>query len=126
MGILSKFFKKEHVFERVEEEILELSNQNGRIQKPTKEDLKEYLNLLFDDYDQFITLTLPTAKKGIRYIQACFSGNDIIVQLGLEKENQTRLVEKVCLNAQECVDIFYKFYDYGVVDGIKDYKPVKF
>lgn len=126
VGLFRKLFKKEKTFHKVEEEIFELSNQNGRIQNPAKEDLKQYLNTLFDEYDQFITLTLPKAKNGIRYIQACFAGNDLIVQLGLEEGNKTYLVEKVCTHSQECIDIFYKFYESGVVDHVDDYKPVQF
>ncbi len=128
MGLFDKIFNKnkEVVFKKVEGEVFKLSNQNGMIENPTKEDLKEYLNLLFDDKDQFITLSLDKARNKIRYVQACFAGSKLIVQLGLEENNTTKLVEKVTTGSEECFDIFYKFYDYGIVDNVKQYQPVQF
>lgn len=128
MGLFSKLFNKktEPTFTKVEEEVLALSNQNGRLENPTKQDLKDYLNCMFDEEDQFITLTLPKAKNGVRYVQACFAGTTLLVQLGLEENNQTYLVEKTCIRSTECVDIFYQFYDYGTVENIEEYKPVQF
>ena len=51
MGLFSKLFSKksEKTFENVKEEVLMISNQNGRIENPTKDDLKNYLNLLFEE-----------------------------------------------------------------------------
>ena len=128
MGFFDKLFNKnkEVIFKKVEEEILMLSNQNGMIENPTKEDLKNYLNLFYNDEDQFITLSLKKAKNGIRYVQACFAGTKLIVQLGLEENNSTKLVEKICTQNAECSEIFYKFYDYGIVDNVDQYKPVQF
>lgn len=128
MGLLNKIFskKKETVFDKVEEEVFVLSNQNGKTENPTKEDLKDYLNCLFDEDDQFITLTLSKAKNGVRFIQACFAGTDLVVQLGLEDNDKTHLVEKTCVRSEECVDIFYKFYDYELVDNIENTIPYSF
>lgn len=128
MGLFDKLFNKnkEVVFKKVEEEVLKLSNQNGIIENPTKEDLKDYLNQLYDDNDQFLTLSLAKAKNGIRYVQACFAGTQLIVQLGLEENNTTKLVERICVQSAECSDIFYKFYDYGIVDNVAEYQPVQF
>lgn len=128
MGLFNKIFskKKETFFEKVEGETFVLSNQNSKTENPTKEDLKNYLNCLFDEEDQFITLTLSKAKNGVRFMQACFAGTDLIVQLGLEDNDKTHLVEKTCVRSEECADIFYKFYDYELVDNIEEYKPVQF
>ena len=91
MGLFSKLFNKnsEKTFENVSEEVLMISNQNGRIENPTKDDLKNYLDLLFEEKgDQFITLSLEAAKNSVRFMQATYIGNDLIVQLGLENNNK--------------------------------------
>ena len=128
MGLFDKLFnkKKQPTFGIVKEEIFTLSNQNGSVSNPTKEDLKDYLLCFFNEEDQFIILTLAKAKNGVRYVQAAFAGTKLIVQLGLEENNQTRLVEKVCTQNKDCVDIFRQFYDFGTVDHIEEYSPVQF
>lgn len=128
MGFFDKLFKKNDTptFGKVQEEVMTLENQNGRITNPTKQDVDEYLNEIFNDSDQFITLTHAKAKYGIRYVQACFAGSKLIVQLGVEKGNNTKLVEKICSNSKECVDIFYLFFETGIVNNLEEYQPVKF
>lgn len=128
MGLLDRFFKKKEQpeFTKVEGDVLTLENQNGCIENPTRVDLKNYLNCLFDEDDQFVTLSLPQAKDGVRFIQATFAGTKLIVQLGLEENNKTRLVEKECVTGGECTNIFYQFYDFGIVDRVSDYTPVQF
>ena len=128
MGLFDKFFNKktQPTFTKVKEEVFTLSNQNGSINNPSKDDLKNYLNCLFDEDDQFITLTLAKAKNDVRFVQATFAGTKLIVQLGLEENDQTQLVEKTCIRSKDCVDIFYQFYDFGTVENIDEYKPVQF
>lgn len=128
MGLFNKLFhkKEQPTFTKVKEEVFTLSNQNGGLSNPTKEDLKSYLDCLFDEDDQFITLTLAKAKNGVRFVQATFAGTKLIVQLGLEENDKTYLVEKVCVGSKECVDIFYQFYDFGIVENINEYTPVQF
>lgn len=128
MGIFDKLFEKktQPVFEKIKEEVFVLENQNCRLENPTKNNLNDFLNCLFSEDDQFITLTLPKAKNGIRYVQACYAGDKLIVQLGLESINETHLVEKTCSSNQECIDIFYQVFDNRTVNGMKKYKSVKF
>lgn len=129
MGLFSKLFNKksEKTFENVSEEVLMISNQNGRIENPTKDDLKNYLDLLFEEKgDQFITLSLEAAKNSVRFMQATYIGNDLIVQLGLENNNKIKLVEKKFNSSKECIIAFYQFFDYGFVDDVELYEPVKF
>lgn len=128
MGFFDKLFKKNDTltFGKVQEKIMVLENQNGTITDPTKQDVKDYLQGMFQDPDQFITLTHAKAKYGVRYVQACIVDPKLIVQLGVEKENSTKLVEKICSNSKECVDIFYLFYETGRVNNLEEYQPVKF
>lgn len=128
MRFFDKLFKKNDTptFERVQEDVMTLENQNDKITNPAKQDLDTYLNCMFDDVDQFITLTRAKADYGVRYVQACFVGTKLIVQLGIEKGNSTKLVEKVCSNSKECVEIFYLFYRSGKVDNLEEYQPVQF
>ena len=129
MGLFSKLFsrKSEPTFENVNEEVLMISNQNGRIENPTKEDLKKYLDILFEEKgDQFITLSLEAARNSVRFMQATYIGDDLIVQLGLENNKKIKLVEKKFNTSKECIIAFYQFLDYGFVDDVELYEPVKF
>lgn len=83
------------------------------------------LRELYRDADQFVTLTLADAPHGIRYVQACQVNGDIDVQLGLEENGRTRLVEKLCSPA-ECTAIFQRFYGHADADALDTYRPVEF
>ncbi len=127
MGLFDSLLKKESpTFKKVEGKDFTLENQNVFTRNPTMDDLTEYLGMLFQDSDQFVTLTLSSAKNGVRYMQACMDGGDIIIQLGLESGEQTRLVERTVSEPEECTDIFVKFFETGLVDRVNSYKPVKF
>ena len=80
---------------------------------------------MFEDGDEFVTLTIAEIKYGIRFVQACRGGDGIIVELGIEKENRTNLVEKICTE-EECLEIFREFYDTTYVRDVEGYSPVSF
>ena len=61
----------------------------------------------------------------MRYIQSASIPGGYTLQLGLEQGDQNRLVEKD-VTPDEIREIFRKFYDLGIVEGIEKYKPVKF
>lgn len=128
MGLFDKLFKKQTTptFEKVQEEILTLQNQDRKIENPTRTDLDTYLNDMFVGVNEFVILTHAKAKNGVRYVQACLAGTKWIVQLGIEEGNATRLVEKSCFTSKECVDIFYLFYEFGTVENLEEYVPVQF
>ncbi len=129
MGFFSNVFKKtttEVQFEQVEHDgQIVLENQNDRLTNFSDVDLEMFLDAMFEDEDQFVTLTLPKASFGIRYVQACQIDDGINVQLGIEENEHTNLVEKMC-SAEECLDIFMQFYDTGMVSDLKAYTPVEF
>lgn len=129
MGFFSNLFKKTTIevqFEQVEHDgQTVLENQNDRLTDFSDVDLEMFLDAMFEDEDQFVTLTLPKAIFGIRYVQACQVDDGINVQLGIEENEHTNLVEKMC-SAEECLDIFMQFYDTGMVSDLKAYTPVEF
>ena len=75
------------------------------------EDINLYIQKIVNDNNQFVTLTLPQALNSVRYIQACSNSGKICVQLGIEDDNSTQLVEKQC-SQDECLKLFYDFYDF--------------
>lgn len=89
------------------------------------EEIEESLRSMFDDEDQFVTLTAANINSNIRYIQARQCDGEIVVQLGLEEETHTRLVEKMCAE-EECLDIFQEFFCSTHVRNPGDYSPVEF
>lgn len=84
----------------------------------------KYILDMFEDEDEFVTLTVGELLHQIRYIQAAQTGSGIIVQLGIEEGEQTRLVEKECTQ-EECMNIFRVFYESALVQNLEEYAPVK-
>lgn len=128
MGIFSKLFKKttsDIVFEKVEPlEVTKLENQNGVIDNCTYKDVENFLQIMFANYDQFITLSVPSARYGIRFVQACRVNNGIDVELGLEENNHTKVICKVCTEA-ECSEVFREFFTTANVYDKNGYEPLQ-
>ena len=80
---------------------------------------------MFEDENEFVTLTVGELLHQVRYVQATQTDGGIVVQLGIEEGEQTRLVEKICTQ-KECLEIFQKFYEEALVENIKEYTPVEF
>lgn len=80
---------------------------------------------MFEDADEFVVLTLEEIHHQIRYVQAAQIKEGVIVQLGIEEGDHTRLVEKECTK-EECCEIFQKFYNSSYVQDVEQYKPVQF
>ncbi len=120
-----------HVFETTpERDYYLLENQDGKTTEVTELDLEEYLEELFDDPDQFVTLTPPKAQNGIRFIQACIhekeeGDNKIEVELGMEEPDGIHLIYKMC-SEEECTRIFYDFYDDLFQPVLEEYQSVEF
>lgn len=125
MGLFSKFMNKSKPTLVKLKEVLMLSNKNGSIENPTKDDLKKYLNCLFNEKgDQYITLSLENTKNSVRFMNASFIGTKLFVQVGLEDNNKIKLVEKEFNTIKECTIALYQFYDYGIVDDVELYETV--
>lgn len=60
------------------------------------EDVEECVLDMFSDEDDFVTLIIAEISHSVRYVQSAYTGKGLVVQLGLEDENGTRLVEKYC------------------------------
>lgn len=102
-----------------------LGSQNGERHNVSWQQVEDGLEDVFDDSDQFLVLTLQDISHNIRYVQATQCDEGIVVQLGIEENNATRLVEKICTQ-QECIDIFQEFYRSSFVKNVQEYKPVEF
>ena len=82
--------------------------------------------MIYSNNEEFITLTLSEAVYGVRYMQACsVKGGGYSLQLGVETDAKTNLVERVC-DKKELVERFAQFYEYGFVHDIDQFKPVSF
>ncbi len=102
-----------------------LGSQNGDLHNVSWQQVENGLEDVFDDSNQFLVLTLQKIRHNIRYVQATQCDDGIVVQLGVENNNTTKLVEKIC-SEQECIDIFKEFYNSSAVKNLQDYTPVKF
>lgn len=105
---------------RIRTQTIEREAKDGR-------DVLDRVLEMFGDADEFVTLTVGEARHNIRYVQAARNkrGGGIIVQLGIEDGEHTRLVEKLC-GEKECAEIFREFYSTSNVSGRDKYEPVKF
>ena len=91
-------------------------------------EIEDCIQDMFRDADEFVTLSTGELCGSIRFVQACQerNGTGIIVELGLEENDHTKLVERVCQSEEECLAIFEEFYQTGNVKDWKDYSPVEF
>lgn len=81
--------------------------------------------MLNEGGDEFVVLTLVDIKYDVRYVQSAPVNDRFTVQLGIEEENGTRLVEKLCSEA-EVIEIFREFFTTTNVKNINEYKEVEF
>ena len=58
-------------------------------------------------------------------MQACSVKGGYSLQLGVETDDRTNLVERVC-DQKELIERFAQFYEYGFVHDIDQFKPVSF
>ena len=101
------------------------NNFDGPIDSPTWQQVELYINKMIQNNEEFITLTLSEAVYGVRYMQACSVKGGYSLQLGIETDAKTNLVEIVC-DKKEVVERFTQFYKYGFVHDIDQFKPVSF
>ena len=101
------------------------NNFDGPIDSPTWQQVQLYIDKMIQNNEEFITLTLSEAVYGVRYMQACSVKGGYSLQLGVETDAQTNLVERVC-DKKELVERFAQFYEYGFVHDMDQFKPVSF
>ena len=101
------------------------NNFDGPIDSPTWQQVQLYINIMIQNDEEFITLTLSEAVYGVRFMQACSVKGGYSLQLGVETDAKTNLVERVC-DKKELVERFAQFYEYGFVHDIDQFKPVSF
>ncbi len=122
---MALFSKKQAKPEVLKRSLFTIENQNGLTDSPNHNDFIHYLDELFSSDDQFVTLALKQSKDCVNFVQACVIDGSIIIQLGLDKDGKTKLVEKTVSTIDEYFRIFNTFFAYGTVDKIRSYKPVK-
>lgn len=103
-----------------------LENQNGVIENASLQDLERLLQLMLDDPNQFLILTAGNPSYGVSYVQAARIKNNIIdVELGLERDGKSELVQKNCTE-EECRAIMTEFFNSTYVEDMDSYKPMQF
>ena len=123
--------KEENLAEPMKEELNEkccmdgmeiYNNEGATIKNPSKEDVKKCMKTMYDDNEEFVVLSLPKAINGVDFIQVYSEENGYAVQVGCVKEDGHTLVEKIYSRQMEVEEIVYKFYKYGIVDNVEQYK----
>lgn len=101
-----------------------LENQNGRLHSFTDADITNYLEEMFINPSQFVSLTAPKPQNGLRFIQAAMNGDDVELQLGLDTGG-VKLVYKLCTRS-ECRKAFLYFFEGRFKPNLSEYQPVEF
>lgn len=101
-----------------------LENQNGKLHNFTDADISNYLEEMFINPEQFVSLTAPMPQNGLRFIQAALNGNDVELQLGLDTGG-AKLVYKLCTRS-ECKKAFLFFFEGRFKPNLSEYMPVEF
>ncbi len=125
MGFFSKLFGRKEKPQAVNKFGIMAENQDKRV--PAELNAAMYmLDEAFENDEQFLTLSLEKALyDGVYFVQAARIPNGMIsVQLGIEHENGTRLVEKVT-DEVTCAKIMMHFLDTAKVEDIESYSLVK-
>lgn len=115
------------LFERVKSQTENtVKTQDGERSASSWDDVMEGINEMFEYEDEFVVLTLANISHDVRYIQARYNDDGVTVQLGVEVDGGTKLVEKIGLSEEECVEIFREFYETSNVKNVEQYTDVKF
>ena len=102
-----------------------VENQHDRIEACDAIQVRKFLQDMFMDENNYVTLTAPHKIHGIRYIQACvFDGEMIEVQMGVENK-RTQLYHKYCTK-EETLAIFCDFLKAEFEPDLNQYTKVEF
>lgn len=101
------------------------NNFKGIVNNPNWDMILDYINQMLGNDQDFVTLTLADCPYDIRYMQACKVKSGISVQLGIEKDNTPKLVEKIC-DKNQTIKYFETFNRYGYVADADSFNPVEF
>ncbi len=101
-----------------------LENQNGKLHSFSDADITNYLEEMFINPEQFVTLSAPKPQNGLRFIQAAMTGDDVELQLGLDTGG-AKLVYKLCTRS-ECKKAFLYFFEGRFKPDLGEYQPVEF
>lgn len=117
---------KEMVFEKTEpKEFHTLHNQENELRDYTEEDILEFLEIIMEDTEEFVTLTSENLIREIRFVQAAVNNGDITLQIGMEKEDGTHLYEKI-VTFEQCKEIFLYFHNGIWNEDLNDFEPTLF
>lgn len=120
------FKKKEKTFDTsIHRDCFILRNQTQEINDCEKRDIVYFLNIMFDDIQEFVVLQPLKPIHDVQFIQAAQAKNAIEVEVGIEKEGRCHLVYKN-YSKEECQQIFLDFFSEGKLPSLEDYQPVEF
>lgn len=125
MGFFSKLFGKKEKPQAVNKFGIMAENQDKRV--PAELNTAMYmLDEAFENDEQFLTLSLEKPLyDGVYFVQAARIPDGMIsVQLGIEQENGTKLVEKLT-DEVTCAKIMMHFLDTAKVGDIESYTLVR-
>lgn len=125
MGLFSGLFKKKSTEKEYTSSAVLENNFIGGIENPKWADVHRYMDMMFENDEEYVTLTLVEAVDGVRFMQACSSDKGYMLQLGIEEEDSTNLVEMVC-DKKAVQKHFKEFFANGRVADREKFAPTEF
>lgn len=117
---------KEMVFEKIEpKEFHTLCNQENELRDYTEEDILEFLEIIVEDTEEFVTLTSESLINEIRFVQAKVHNEEITLEIGMEKEDGTHVYGKI-VTFEKCREIFLNFHNGKWNEDLNDFEPTLF
>ncbi|MCI8409897.1 MAG: hypothetical protein HFJ09_11615 [Lachnospiraceae bacterium] len=117
---------KEMVFSKTESKKFHtLRNQESELRDYTEEDILEFLEIITEDTEEFVTLTSEKLIGEIRFVQAAVNNGEITLEIGMEKEDGTHLYEKV-VSFENCKEIFLNLHNGIWNEDLDDFEPALF
>ena len=100
------------------------NNFDEMIYSPSWQQVKNYIDKMAENTEEFIILNRKNAANNVKYVQAATIPGGYTFQVGTEKMGKYELVEKEC-SLDEIVQYFSDFYTNGVVEVNEDFTPVE-
>lgn len=110
--------------EESESDISVYNNFDGKIDYPTWQQVREYLDKMIEIEEEFIVLCRKKAANNVTFIQAATIPEGYTFQIGIEVEGKNEILEKTC-EIDEIIQAFSCYYNDGIVEVDAGFSPLE-
>lgn len=110
--------------EESESDISVYNNFDGEIDYPSWQQVREYLDKMIENEEEFVVLCRKKATNNVTFIQAATIPEGYTFQIGIEVEGKNEVLEKTC-EIDEIIQAFSCYYNDGIVEVDADFSPLE-